>query len=272
MRPDSHLCQRWRDRRHQFRDAAIEAGFDRSVYDVEPVSEQVARSFVVQHHYSGSYPAASQRYGLVERGELVGVAVLSVPCRREVLSTAFPQLEPYGESLELGRFVLLDRAPANTETFFLARAFELAAQDGVRGVVSYSDPMPRVTGSGEVVFAGHIGTIYQASNAHYTGTGTPRTIYLLPDGSVFSDRAISKIRAQERGHEYAEAMLVRWGARVRRAGERPHSWLAEAFDQVGMRRVRHPGNHRYLFALGDRRARRSVAIGYAQVPYPKAAA
>jgi hypothetical protein len=32
---------------------------------------------------------------------------------------------------------------------------------------------------------GHVGTIYAATNAVYTGRATARTVKLLPDGTVF---------------------------------------------------------------------------------------
>jgi hypothetical protein len=32
--------------------------------------------------------------------------------------------------------------PANGESWFLARCWEMAARQGVRGVVSFSDPVP----------------------------------------------------------------------------------------------------------------------------------
>jgi hypothetical protein len=52
----------------------------------------------------------------------------------------------------------------------------MAGQQGVRGVVSFSDPVPRRTAAGDLVFPGHIGTIYQASNAGYLGRTTPRRV------------------------------------------------------------------------------------------------
>ena len=36
-----------------------------------------------------------------------------MPASKTVLTSVFPHLEPYGESLELGRFVLVDAVPAN---------------------------------------------------------------------------------------------------------------------------------------------------------------
>ncbi len=142
---------------------------------------------------------------------------------------------------------------------------------GSGGIVSFSDPVKRTTTAGQVVMPGHVGVIYQASNAVYTGRATPRTLTLLPDGSVFSDRAAQKIRAGDRGHEYAERQLVALGATSPRVGQSPAHWLAAALADVGARRIRHPGNHRYAFAVGTRRSdRAAVRIEPGPRAYPKA--
>jgi hypothetical protein len=79
-----------------------DGGFEPARYGIAPIAEAAAKTFVTRLHYSGTYPAASQRYGLfnLTRGmaELVGVAVLSVPSSRSVLTSVFPRLEPYAES------------------------------------------------------------------------------------------------------------------------------------------------------------------------------
>lgn len=228
-----------------------------------------AKRFVEAHHYSGSYPAARLRYGLYSASTLVGVAVLSVPAQRKVLSLPFPELEPYTESLELGRLVLLDEVPANAESWFLTRAFELAAVAGVRGVVSFSDPMPRRSLDGSIILPGHIGIIYQAKNAIYAGRSTPRTLHILPDGTALNARTLQKIRAGERGRRYGEAQLVGNGARPRREDETPAAWLHEVLPMIGLRSLQHPGCHRYLFRLGTRAQRRAVSIALPALPYPK---
>ena len=187
------------------------------------------------NHYAGTYPAARLRFGLYAGPWLVGVAVLGVPMQRRVLTSVFPNLEPYAESLELSRFVLAESVPANGESWFLARCWQLAARHGVRGVVSFSDPVPRRTATGELVVPGHIGTIYQASNAEYLGRTTPRRLLLLPDGRVLSERALSKVRGDEQGHAYVERELVRFGARTRRPGENGAVWLREAVRAAGVR-------------------------------------
>lgn len=268
------LCQRWRDHRHSWRHTS-EGGFNPSRYDVALIDEDApAKAFVEQHHYSRSYPAARFRVGLYERSlkdlSLVGVAVFAIPMQARVLTSAFPRLEPYTESLELGRFVLLDRVPANAESWFIAAAFKQVAEHGVRGVVAFSDPVPRLTRAGDVLSPGHVGTIYQASNGVYAyERSAPRTIWLGPDGRVLSARAAAKVRGLERGHEYVERQLVEWGARPR--GDQPASqWLTTAIVDAGVRRVRHPGNHRYLFRVGrTRRERSRIAIAMRPAAYPK---
>jgi hypothetical protein len=266
--PSSEWCQRWRDGRHHWRHRS-EGGFDAAKYEVAPIDDRTAKAYVERNHYAASYVASRLRYGLWDRrGDLLGVTVLSVPVRREVLTLAFPTLAPFRESLELGRFVLADRAPANAESWFLGRVFYLAGREGVRGVVSFSDPVARRDANGQTVFPGHIGIVYQAANAVYAGRGTARTILVLPDGRVLHERALSKLRSLDVGHEYVENLLRQFGAPARR-GKSPAEWLPTALAAANVRRLRHPGNHRYLFRVGDRASRRSTLIALPTWPYPK---
>lgn len=280
MTPDSITCQRWNTRRHSWRHPS-EGGFDARRYVVEPIHETLAGAFVETHHYAGSMPATRLSYGLHTDGTLVGVAVLSVPMQASVLTNVFPRLEPYAESLELGRFVLLDEVPANGESWFLGQVWRHAADAGVRGVVSFADPMPRqrivvdvVDGTPvertEIITPGHIGLIYQAVNGYACGRSTPRSLTYLPrQGLVLSARTLQKIRQQEAGAESAERRLVEWGAVARRAGENPTTWLRRALEDVGTVRVRHPGNYRYAWPLGRTRSERRTVIAMPRTGYPK---
>lgn len=264
------ITQRWREREHSWRRTS-EGGFDKRRYDVSLLADDsTAKAFVERHHYSGSFPAARLRAGLLEGDELVGVAVFGVPMQAKVLTSAFPGLDPYVESVELSRFVLLDRVPANAESWFLAQAFREAAARDVRGVVAFSDPVPRLTRDGRVVMPGHVGTIYQASNGVFARErSTARTLLIGPDGRVFSARSVQKIRTLERGHEYAERQLVEWGASPR-GDEAPLLWLHTALTSAGVQRIRHPGNYRYLFRVGRTRGERSrVTIAMRPAAYPK---
>jgi len=239
-RQDPHAaCQRWRFGRESRR-------LGRTV--VEPRALEVAaigddttaRSFVEAHHYARSYPAARFRFGLYTRsGDLVGVAVFSHPVNDRVLSGVFAT--PILEAVELGRFVLLDEVPANAETWFLARCFRALRAEGIAGVVAFSDPVARTRSDGSIVHPGHVGWIYQAGNAHYLGRGTPRTLRLLPDGTVLHERALQKVRAGERG----AAGVAR---RLERASGGESTLAAQL--RSATRTLRHPGNHRYGWAFG----------------------
>lgn len=260
-------CQRWHEQLPLWTVADPGDRFNARLYEVHPITEQAAKTFVVTHHYSGTYPAARLRYGLFRAGILVGVAVYSIPTQAAVLTVALPDLEPFAESLELGRFVLLDPEPGNAESWFLARCHEYLLTAGIRGVVSFADPVPRRMADGQLCSPGHVGIIYQASNAIYTGRSTARTLVMFPDGTVLNDKTAQKIRSQDRGHDYAERMLVDRGAAPMRPGEKPADWLRQALHDVHAGRLRHRGCHRYVFTLGARRAR--TRIGLAAQPYPK---
>lgn len=267
--PAIDWCQRWDAGRPSWRHR-FEGGFDQSLYEVAPVGEEVAKAYVLANHYSASYPAASARWGLFRGEALVGVAVFGVPVNVRVLTKVFPGLVPFSEATELSRFVLDDQVPANAESWFLGRVFRLAADQAYRGVVSFSDPLPRRGAGGEIVMPGHVGIIYQATNATYLGRATARTLHMLPDGLVLNDRSMQKIRQQERGHGHVEARLIGLGAARRPASMEPAEWLRIELERLGATKVRHPGNHRYAFVLGRTRTqRRQVRLAMAAASYPK---
>lgn len=264
--------QRWYRGSHRWKLAGDLVATNR-LEVVELTSDAVARAFVSEHHYSKSYPAARLRYGLVDTraDRLLGVCVLGVPMQQKVLSKVFPALEP-SATAELSRLVLLDDPVAgfNAESWMVSRVFKMAALKGLRGIVAFSDPVPRVRLDGSTILVGHVGTIYKALGAAYLGRSTSRTLLLLPDGTAVSARSLSKVRSQERGHEYAERQLVAFGARPKSPGEDPRAWLSAALEAAQVRRIPHPGNHRYAFAVGAKAERRWVVIEGERFAYPAA--
>jgi hypothetical protein len=265
-------CQRWDFGRRPSWRRPEDGGFDASRYYVTEIVQALAKPFIESVHYAGTFPASLRNYGMFEAdtGRLVGVAVLSVPAQRSVLTSVFPGLEPYTESADLGRFCLLPEVPANGESWMIGEVRRLAAEAGFRGAVMFADPVERCLTDGTVFKPGHWGTIYQASNALYLGRSTPRTLTMLPDATVLSDRAAQKIRAQDRGHEYAEKQLIALGARPVRAGENPTTWLADQLEDIGAVKFRHHGNLRYACALGTTKAaRNAVKVAMEPGPYPK---
>ncbi|MGX5184972.1 Mom family adenine methylcarbamoylation protein [Streptomyces avermitilis] len=286
MNPQSHqlalplpapdTCQRWNSGRHSWRRTS-EGGFDHREYRVVAVagnSIAAARSFVQTHHYSNTWPSVSLCYGLLDVTgvvpRLVGVLTLGVPMRQAVLTGPFPDLLPYRQSLELNRLVLLDEVKAPAESWFAARCFRQAHSHGIRGILAHSDPQPRLrqTPNGpELLFPGHVGTIYQALNMQYLQRTRARTLTVLPDGSVLAERTIAKIKANHSGHTGAERRLEALGARPRLPGEPGDRWLTEILSQIGAVGMRHGGNHRYALRLRPSKQERFlIPAGF---PYPK---
>jgi hypothetical protein len=277
--------ERWRDRRGSF--VLPTNRFDPTGWEVVALvgegSDNVARSFVRTHHYSAKYVAARYRFGLFNpRGELCGVAVFSQPSNNRSLTKHLPGLRSHLEGVDLGRFVLLDEVGHGGESWTLARCFEQLANWeapplkwdkatggsepwlGVRGVVSFSDPVPRRNVHGKLTLVGHWGTIYQATNGRYVGRASKSTLSLLPDGGVIAPRSISKVRTGERSSAGVVRDLIAAGACEPQSGENMRSWAEAALASVEIMRFRHPGNHKYVWALpgarGDRTSKRLAKL------------
>ncbi len=252
-------CQRWRSHRSHYRPAG--EPIDPRRYEVAPIPDDTtARAFVEAHHYSRSYPAARFRLGLHRGAELVGVAVFAMPVNPAALAVLPGDRSA---SVELSRFVLLDDVEANGESWFIGRCFETLRREELIGVISFSDPHRRRAIDGTIVHPGHVGTIYQATNGVYLGQSKPDTLRLLPDGTCLHRRALVKLRKCERGWRYVARLLERHGAPAR-DGEALGEWAARVVPLV-TRRTRHPGNHKYAWAL-SRRDRRHLPRSR---PYPK---
>lgn len=259
-------CQRWREGRSSYR--PLREPIDTSKFEVLPINDGAARDFVIKHHYSKSYPAAVARYGLFSlsafrQPELVGVAVFSVPIQPKAGPAYGGGLTPF---CDLGRFVLLDEVGANAETYFLAAAKRMLAQDKVGAdgrplyglVLAYSDPIPRTSSTGQVIHQGHVGQIYRASSAIYCGRASARTLWLAHDGSVLSERSLSKLRTSENGARAAYKRLVDLGAPRRALGETDRDYVARALIEGPFRRMRHPGNFVFAFPQGSHSTRKRL--------------
>lgn len=263
-------CQRWRDgREYIVRGDRINP----ADFDVDVITERVARPFVEQHHYSGSYPAARLAVGLFRGTNLVGAAVFSVPMNNAAIPK-WTGLEAHAQGVELGRLVLLDSVAAYGESWFVARAFRALRieKPGVESVLSYADPVERRDSSGRMVKPGHVGTVYQALNASYRGLARPRTDYFTPFGELVSRRALSKVRLDEIGAGYAIEQLRGLGAPPRQPWETGRRWIERLmYEDRWLTGIRHPGNHTYTFALTKRARRAAQALPKSLAPrdYPK---
>jgi hypothetical protein len=138
--------------------------------EIRRISTKLAKEYIYQNHYShGSHHSPSPCYGLYDEENLVGILMFSVPCSERVRSSMFGS-EYKSVVLELHRLHIQDNQEMkNIESWFIAKCLHQLRIDrpDIKCVVSFSDPS-----------AGHKGTIYQATNAHYYGRSSKATFYL----------------------------------------------------------------------------------------------
>ena len=270
--PASRLCQRWRDRKASwYLDHADAPRLDPLRYHVEPITHAAAATWLARHHYLRTLAGRQWLFGLIddraacEAEALAGVAVFG-PGMPNVLGALFPDLEPHQDSTELLRFGLLDHVPPNGESHFLAAVFRLLARQGVAAIASFSDPVVRVRGDGQVVAPGHVGTCYAAAGALYTGRTSPVAYRLFPDdAALLHPRMIAKYRAGDPNAGNVERLLVGQGAPPRAPDEGRVAYLERELPRY-TEPFRHGGLHRYAFTIGPHA--RSVRIARTALPYP----
>lgn len=197
---------------------------------VAPVPMQELREFVWRYHHTGHTGMGLRRFGLWHGMTLLGVIAFGMPTPRAARSVF--GAAGAGHVWDMSRLMLADVAPHNSESRLIGGAMRLvAANDAhVWAVLSFADPA-----------AGHLGYVYQATNALYTGTGGNPVYYVDELGS-------------------------------RRAPNSNGSWITrEQAESRGWSKHVGPPKHRYLYLIGtraERRARRA-ALRLPVLPYPK---
>lgn len=199
---------------------------------VGPATTKDCEEFALRYHYSTHASNQLWRFGLWHGVTLWGIAGFNLPTR-ETCESLFGEEHGADKVAHLSRLALAEHAPRNSESRLLSGALAALHADAPRlwAVVTYAD-----------ILQGHIGYVYQATNALYTGIGSkgvPR--YVAPDGRVLGTYL--------NGH----------GMGVREARRR-------GFEVIEGR-----GKHRYVYLLGSRaqrRARRKL-LKLPVLPYPK---
>lgn len=182
-------------------------------YTVEKMLSSEGKEFVKKHHYSHGIHNGPMCYGMfTKQGRLVGVCAFATPSSENVCASIFGP-EHKRSVTELHRLVLLDEVPKNSESWFIVRALKLLKKDRpyYKAVISFADATQ-----------GHIGTIYQATNAIYTGTSGKATFYLDQDG------------------------------RLRHPRQNGVNITPEVATLRGWKPVKREGKHRYIYLLGNK--------------------
>jgi len=144
-----------------------------------PISHIEAKNLLVGHHYLRSFPGGTKLcFGVLMSNRLLGALTLGVGpfLGYKIVSDANPD-----DVVTLTRFWLSDELPSNSESKVLGLALRALKKDTcLKFVLAYSDPS-----------AGHLGTIYQASNWLYIGLSSATPLYDIGDGVLHHSRTLA---------------------------------------------------------------------------------
>lgn len=201
--------------------------------EVHPVGTRDVQEFARRYHYTATGGNASWRWGLWHGATLLGIVAYNLPTRETCESVFGP--EHFDKVWHMGRLALADDAPRNSESRLISGSLKAIKEShpSTWGVLTYA-----------ATDVGHIGYVYQATNALYTGTGGDSHYFTDQSGkrrsTYLGGKGVGRVRAAEMG------------------------W------------TRHEGGvkHRYLYVLGSKsqRKERMRLLRLPSLPYPKAIA
>jgi hypothetical protein len=194
------------------------------------VSVADVNEFASRWHYSRGGGSALWRYGLFDGFTLVGVVAYNWPVKEACEMVMGPE---YANTVvHMGRLVCAQDAPRNSESRLISESLKLLRVDRpeTRAVLTYA-----------AQDQGHIGYVYQATNAIYTGTGGRYQNYTKSDGTHISTKGKSSPAGR--------AKLLAGGGAVTRALPK----------------------HRYLYLIGNKTQRKESLklLKLPVLPYPK---
>lgn len=193
---------------------------------VGPVTTADVQEFCHRYHYTATGGSTLWRYGLWHGWVLLGVVSYNLPTRETCESVFGP--DHVDKVWHMGRLSMADDAPRNSESRLIAGSLKAITRErpDVWAVLTYA-----------ATDVGHIGYVYQATNAIYTGMGGHTTYYVDNKGQRRTDHHTNDTRAKDAG------------------------WTKH---QGGLK-------HRYVYVLGSKtqRRQRMALLRLEQLPYPK---
>lgn len=195
-------------------------------FTLEKLSKQDGREYIKENHYSGGCSNAAMMWGLYdETGKRRGAIAFAVPISEQMRKQFLGGDECWcsHDSLDDGhgfqqhvtdlhRLYTDDDLPEGTETWFISEALD--------ALKAYKPKYWIVTAFADST-EGHLGTVYQAANAHYYGTTDEATFYRDQSGTLWHPRQC--------------------GENITQTEARNRGWKIEKRDS----------KHRYLFLLPD---------------------
>lgn len=198
---------------------------------VAKVSQGDVTEFCRRYHYAITGGNMTWNWGLWHGPILLGVVSYNLPSRT-ACEAVFGQ-EHFDKVWHMGRLAMADDAPRNSESRLIGGSLrEIGSNHDTWGILTFADTTH-----------GHLGYVYQATNALYCGRSEEVRYWLDPQGARRSRKGLF-----DAGLQAGDAIALGW-----------------TFH-------RGTGKHRYLYILGSKtqRKQRRRLLKLPVLPYPKA--
>ena len=204
---------------------------------VRPVSYQFAKRIILKYEWLGTMSVNSAyHYGIFFKNHCAGVCCFCVAGFAIPGIVKMLKADP-NDLTYLSRGACVHWAPPQTNSKLIARSLKFEKERGKKVAVAFSDQE-----------AGEIGTVYQASNWLYLGTGKTNFEFVSPHGKKFTNPAFTQLCSRNRIS---------------------HSAMKQRFINEGWTLSKSSPKHRYLYILNDSDKRLSSLIRAMSKPYPK---
>lgn len=177
---------------------------DKKTAEIKICKFKDIRHIFEQYHYKKGAMGGgiSVCFAMFINGKMVGGSVLGKP-RHE---------KKYKKCIDIRRMACLDKAPFNSESWFLSQIIKYCASNtDYDYVLSYSDKT-----------VGHLGTIYKAANFKNIGFTKP-TKYVIWGDKTYHPRSLSI----DRPYSYALREAVKTGEAEVKTGLEKTIWIYE---------------------------------------------
>lgn len=161
-------------------------------YIIRKISYDKAMEIIIKNHYLhrpapcsfafGLYEINGDNKGLFIMDKLVGVITYGTPSSAP-LRGGICGIEEKGNVIELTRLWVEDSTPKNAESFLIGNTLHKVNKEII---VSFAE-----------IEAGHVGTVYQATNWIYTGLSAKRTNWTIDGVKLHGQTIADKYTSEE---------------------------------------------------------------------------
>lgn len=204
-----------------------------SNFTIRRIDSKTATEMVVKNHYLHRRASTMFAFGMFDGDELIGCVIFGKPASN-ALCVGVCGREEASKVLELTRLWIKDGTPKNTESRLIGRSIKMLPKE-FEILVSYAE-----------IQAGHIGTVYQATNWIYTGLSDKHVEWRLDGKSAQHSRHLFDQHGGVNG--------------------------AKAFYGERLERHERPRKHRYVYFNTTKSWRHKELLDklkYRPQPYPK---